>query len=182
MKRLTKKKKEEFVEEISKEISQNNLNLIVGFTGLSVPELQQIREELKEQGCKIQVVKNTLLERVYRKINYEKMCEYIQGPVFIVWTNVNDEIGIIKKIYGFQRQFGKIDVKAGLIRNELLTPKELALIEKLPGKKEIEAKVVLSLRMPMIRIVNALNFSILRVINNLKQIMEKRKERENGKD
>ncbi|HOL22695.1 MAG TPA: 50S ribosomal protein L10, partial [bacterium] len=77
MKRLTKKKKEEFVEKMREEIQKNNLNLIVGFSGLSVSEMQKIREELKEKGCKMRVVKNTLLERVYQKINFEDMCKQI---------------------------------------------------------------------------------------------------------
>ncbi|MDD5600781.1 MAG: 50S ribosomal protein L10 [Actinomycetota bacterium] len=182
MGRLTKKKKEEFVKQMSEDIKSNNLNFIIGFSGLSVPEIQQIREGLKEEGCKMRVVKNTLLERVYQKIGYEEMCKYIEGPAFIVWTNANDEIGVVKKIYNFKKQLGKIDVKAALVSNKLLSSKELSLIEKLPGKKEIEVKIVWCLKMPVIRIINALNFPALRVTNSIKQIANnKRKEIENGK-
>ncbi|MCM8777485.1 MAG: 50S ribosomal protein L10 [Candidatus Omnitrophica bacterium] len=181
MKRLTKKKKEEFVEKMSDEIQKNNLNLIVGFSGLSVPEMQKIREELKDKGCKMQVVKNTLLERIYQKINFGDICKHIGGPAFIIWANVDDEIDIVKKIYDFQKQFRKMDVKAALVGNKLFSSAELALIEKLPRKKEIQSQVVWILRMPVRRIINALNSPLLRVISDFKQIAEnKRKERKNG--
>ncbi|MCM8830056.1 MAG: 50S ribosomal protein L10 [Candidatus Omnitrophica bacterium] len=181
MKRLTKKKKEEIVEKMSQEIQKNNINLVIGFSGLSVFEMQKIREALKDKGCKIQVVKNTLLERIYQKINFEDMCRQIEGPTFIVWTNTDDEIDIVKKIYDFQKQFGKMDVKAALVGNKLFSSAELSLIAKLPRKKEIQSKVIWILRIPMKRIINALNFPILRVISDLKQISEnKRKERKNG--
>ncbi|HPP30129.1 MAG TPA: 50S ribosomal protein L10 [bacterium] len=183
MKRLTKKKKEEFVEKMREEIQKNNLNLIVGFSGLSVSEMQKIREELKEKGCKMRVVKNTLLERVYQKINFEDMCKQIGGPAFIVWANVDDEIDIVKKIYSFQKQFGKMDVKAALVGNKLFSSAELSLIEKLPRKKEIETKIVWVLRMPVRRIINALNSPTLRVISDFRQLAEnKRKERKNGEN
>lgn len=183
MKKLTKKKKEEIVERIIEEIKQNKCNFIIGFSGLTVQEIQQIREELKGEGCKMEVVKNTLLQRIYQRINQEDICRHIEGPTFIIEANPEDEISIVKKIYNFQKEIGKIDVKAALIGNKLYTSKELSIIEKLPRRKEIEAKIVWNLKMPMIRIINALNFPILRVINDLKQISEnKRKEKENGKD
>jgi len=182
MKRLTKKKKEEFVEKMREELQKNNINLIVGFSGLSVLEMQKIRDGLKEKGCRMRVVKNTLLERVYQKINCEDMCKQIGGPLFIVWAKSDDEIGIVKKMYSFQKQFGKMDIKAALVGNKLFSSAELLLIEKLPGKKEIEARVVWTLRMPMRRIINALSFPAVRVIRDFKQIAEnKGKERENGK-
>jgi len=182
MKRLTKKRKEEFIEQMSEELQKTNINLIVGFSGLSVLEMQRIREELKEKGCKMRVVKNTLLERVYQKINCKDICKQIVGPVFIVWAKGDDEIGIVKKMYNFQKQFGKMDIKAALVGNKLFSSAELLLIEKLPGKKEIEARIVWNLRMPIRRIVNVLNFPVVRVVRDFKQIAEnKRKERENGK-
>ena len=60
MKKLTKKRKEEFVKQMSEEIQKNNINLIVGFSGLSVSEMQTIRVALKEKGCKMRVVKKHL--------------------------------------------------------------------------------------------------------------------------
>ncbi|MCX8083153.1 MAG: 50S ribosomal protein L10 [bacterium] len=182
MKRLTKKKKEEFVEKMSKQVQENNINIIVGFSGLSVLEMQKIRSGLKGKGCKMQVVKNTLLERIYKKIDCEDMCPKIGGPAFIVWTNTEDEIGILKEVYNFQKQLGKINVKAALIGKKIFSAEELSSIEKLPGKKEIEAKIVWILKMPARRIVNSLNFTLMRIIQDLKQISEnKRKENENGK-
>jgi len=75
-----------------------------------------------------------------------------------------------------------MDIKAALVGNKLFSSAELLLIEKLPGKKEIEARIVWNLRMPIRRIVNVLNFPVVRVVRDFKQIAEnKRKERENGK-
>ncbi|HOL21821.1 MAG TPA: hypothetical protein PLQ41_03070, partial [bacterium] len=113
----------------------------------------------------------------------EDMCKQIGGPAFIVWANVDDEIDIVKKIYSFQKQFGKMDVKAALVGNKLFSSAELSLIEKLPRKKEIETKIVWVLRMPVRRIINALNSPTLRVISDFRQLAEnKRKERKNGEN
>ncbi|MGI6596052.1 MAG: 50S ribosomal protein L10 [Candidatus Ratteibacteria bacterium] len=176
MKKLTKKRKEEFVKQMSEEIQKNNINLIVGFSGLSVSEMQTIRVALKEKGCKMRVVKNTLLDRVYKQIDCEDMCGKIGSPVFIAWADENDEISILKELYNFQRQFKKTDVKMALIGDKVYSSEELQLIGRLPGKKELEAQIVWILRAPIRKMVNVINAPVLRLINDFKQISEKRKE------
>jgi large subunit ribosomal protein L10 len=175
MKKLTKEKKKEFVEILTDEIKANNINLLVSFSGLSVSEMQQLRRNLKEAGCNMKVVKNTLLEKAYKNVKFDEMSEKIGGPVFIIWAKSDDEINVIKNLYEFKKKIGKIDVKAGFISDRILSSEELERIGKLPGRKGLEAKIVWCLRLPAMRVVNSLKFPLMKLVNDINQIAETKK-------
>jgi len=175
MKKLTKEKKKEFVEILTDEIKANNINLLVSFSGLSVSEMQQLRRNLKEAGCNMKVVKNTLLEKAYKNVKFDEMSEKIGGPVFIIWAKSDDEINVIKNLYEFKKKIGKIDVKAGFISDRILSSEELEMIGKLPGRKGLEAKIVWCLRLPAMRVVNSLKFPLMKLVNDINQIAETKK-------
>lgn len=172
MKKLTKERKKEFVEMLTDEIKTNNINLLVSFSGLSVPEMQQLRIELKESGCKMMVVKNTLLEKAYKNISYDEMCKEITGPVFVIWSKESDEIGVVKNLFNFKKKAGKIDIKAGIIGKKIFSSADLEIIGKLPGRKEIEARIVWNLKAPVVRIINSLKYPVTRIVQDFKQMAE----------
>jgi large subunit ribosomal protein L10 len=175
MKILTKEKKKEFMEMLANEIKTNDLNLLVRFTGLSVLEIQQLREELKGSGCKMMVVRNTLLSRVYKDISFDEMSDEIGGPMFIIWAKDMDEIGVVKALFKFKGKAGKIDIRAGIIDNKFFSSRDLEAIGKLPTKKEIEVKIVWGLKTPFLRLVYSLKYPVMRVIQDFKQIGESKK-------
>jgi len=181
MKKLTKEKKKELVSEITEDIKESNVNLLVGFSGLSVMDMQGLRRDLSDMGCNMMVVKNTLLEKTYENISREEVCKGLTGSVFLVWTKGNDEIGVLKKLLNFKEKTEKIEFKSGIIYDKVFNAEELGSIGKLPEKKQLEAMVVYNLRMPLTRIVNALNYPLMRLISNLNQIVENKKEKEDGK-
>lgn len=175
MKKLTKQRKREFVEMLTEEIKGNNINLLVSFSGLSVSKMQQLRSELKEAGCKMMVVKNTLLEKAYQNVSYDEVCRDISGPIFIIWSKESDEIGVVKNLFSFKKRAGKIDIKAGILGNKILTSADLEKIGRLPGRKEIEAKIVWNLKAPIVRIINSLKYPVTRVVQDVRQIAETKK-------
>jgi len=172
MKKLTKERKKEFVEMLTEEMKTNNINLLVGFSGLSVPQIQQLRAELKASGCKMMVVKNTLLMKAYQNISCDEMCKDISGPIFIIWSKETDEIGVVKNLFNFKKKNGKIDIKKGVMGKKFFSSTELESIGKLPGKKEIEAMIVWNLKAPVVRIINSLRYPVTRIVQDFKQIAE----------
>ncbi|HNS33309.1 MAG TPA: 50S ribosomal protein L10 [bacterium] len=177
MKKLSKEKKKELVSKLTDDIKESNINLLVGFSGLSVMDMQGLRSDLSELGCSMKVVKNTLLEKTYGNINHEESCKGLTGSVFIVWTKGNDEIGVLKKLLLFKQKTEKINFKTGIINNRVFNEAELSRLSALPLRKQIEASVVFNLRMPLLRIINSVRFPAARLISNLNQISDNKKEK-----
>ncbi|MCM8807551.1 MAG: 50S ribosomal protein L10 [Candidatus Omnitrophica bacterium] len=171
MKKWTKKRKREVVEMLTEEIKNSKISILGNFSGLNVAEMEKIRDAVKQNGGNIMVLKNNLLEIIFKNLSKdESISKFISGPTFIVWSKEEKEIEIIKSLLNFQKDTGKIEIKGGLLYNEIVDKAKIEEISKLPGKKELEAKVIYLLKSPSVRLIYSLKSPILRVINVLKNL------------
>ena len=179
MKKMNKKGKEEIVKWLTEELKESRMYILGNFSGLSVSEMQNLRESIKEKEGLIKVVKNTLLERTLENLSQDKAVDYLEGPVFIAWTKDGDEVEILKSIYSFRKKTGKIEVKGGALNNNVVDGEFFEKLSKLPPLKEIQAKIIYDIRFPVIRLINSIKGPVVKIVNIVNQIKEK-KERENG--
>jgi len=146
-----------------------------------MPEIQSLRDSLRQSGATMLVTKNTLLARACTALGKEELTRFLGGPMFIVWSRDGDEISVLKTVLAFQRASGKIEMRAGILHGDVIDAEGIAYLSSLPGTKEIRAKIVLMARMPAMRIVMALNAPMRKLILVLRQIGA-RKENHNGKE
>jgi len=179
MKKMNKRGKEEIVKWLTEELKKSKIYILGNFSGLSVSEMQNLREGIKEKAGIIKVVKNTLLERTFKNLSQDKAIDYLEGPVFIIWTKDGDEVEILKNIYSFSKKTGKIEVKGGVINNKIVDREFFEKLSKLPPIKEIQAKVIYDVRFPVIKLINSIKAPVVKIVNIVNQI-KKKKERENG--
>ncbi len=180
MKKMDRQKKEKLVGFLSETINGNRINLVVSFSRLSVPDMQKLRGSVSRFDGNMMVTKKTLLQKTFENLDRKEMSDYLDGPILVVWSRQDDEVALIKSLLSFKSKKGKIFIKCGLIDREVFGEDDIALLGRLPEKKELEAKLVGVLRYPLTRVVNTFKFNISRVIADIKQIKEK-KEKEDGK-
>ncbi len=170
----TKKRKEDFVKTLTEEFKKSKINILASFSKLSVSEMGKIREIIKDCGGNMMVVKNNLIEIIFQNLSKDEVCKFISGPTFVVWSNNENEVELVKKLVEFQKDTGKIEIKGGLLNGEIFDKLKMEEIGKLPTKKELQSQIVYLIRMPSIRLINSLKFPVLRVINILNQIKTKK--------
>ena len=173
MKKMTKSKKVEFVKLLTEELNSSTINILGNFSGLSVLEMEKFREQIREKDAKLMVAKNTLLDKVFKNLKKEELCKCLNGATFVVWTKEKDEIAIIKSLLDFRKRTGKIELKGGSLGENIADANQLETIGKLPGRKQLEAKVVMFVKMPFARISNSLKYPAIKLINIIGQIKEK---------
>jgi large subunit ribosomal protein L10 len=174
MDRWTKKRKAELVKNLTEEFKNSKINILTNFTKLSVSEMRKIRDSIKDCGGNIMVIKNNLVEIIFQNLSKDEVCKFLSGPTFVVWSNNENEVEIIKKLVEFQKDTGKIEIRGGLLNGEIIDKRGLEEIGKLPTKKELQAHIIYLVRMPSIRLVNSLKSPIVKVINILNQIKTKK--------
>jgi len=174
MKKWTKNKKEEVVKKLTEEFKNSKINILGSFSNLTVLEMQKMRESIREVGGNIMVLKNNLINIIYQNLSKDEVCKFISGPSFVIWSNKENEIEIIKSVLNFQEDTGKIDIKGGLLNGEIIGKDKINQLGKLPSKKELQGRVITMIKMPTIRLVNSLKGPITRVINVLNQIKSKK--------
>lgn len=116
---ISKKAKEELVEEIARELQQAELIILADYRGLNVASVTQLRRRLKAEQCRYRVVKNTLTRLACRKIGLDKLEPYLEGPTAIAYTAA-DPVGAAKVMLEFTRENEAFSIKGGSCRGSCL--------------------------------------------------------------
>ncbi|MCK5350818.1 MAG: 50S ribosomal protein L10, partial [Desulfobacula sp.] len=76
--------KKELVERLAKEVSESEISILIDYKGLDVLKMTDLRSQLKNEGVRIEVVKNSLLKRASEDTDAALMKDFYKGPNAIV--------------------------------------------------------------------------------------------------
>lgn len=122
--------KKETVKEIESKLTNSKTVLLVNYQGLTVPEVSQLRKELREVGSEFKVYKNTLVNIA---LNNSKIAlnEFMDGPNAYLFSN--DIIEPIKIIASFAKEHPALEVRAGVIDNEVVDAETIGKYATIPS-------------------------------------------------
>lgn len=109
--------KKETVNEIQSKLAESKTVLLINYQGLTVPEVSELRRNLKDIGAEYKVYKNTLVNIA---LNNEKIAltDFMEGPNAYLFAN--DIIEPIKMVSEFAKAHPALEIRAGLIDNEVV--------------------------------------------------------------
>jgi len=148
---------------------------LTDFTGLSVPEITELRRRLKEKGYIFKVIKNTLARMALEELGKSHINEFLIGPNALV-ISYDDIVEPIKIIFDFKKEYQKSELKVGLVDDKVLNEDELETLSKLPGINELRAKVVGTLQSPIYGLVYQLKGLLNTLVWTLEALKKKKEE------
>jgi len=166
-------KKSELVVKIKDEISSSSIVLFADFRGLTVGQLTSLRRKLKKEGGRLSVYKNTLTRRALDElsIGYDK--EFLVGPSAIVHAQ-GDVVKISKALVEFKKEAAKFAIKGGILDNGILNTKAVETLASLPGREELLAKLVGSIKAPLTGLVASLSSPLRGLVYTVSAIKDKK--------
>lgn len=161
------------LEILTQKLEQAKSVVLADYHGLSVSQLQELRQEVKQTGGELMVAKNTLLKLAFEKSQIKIPNDKLTGPTITLFS-YKDEIAPLKALAEFAEKYQLPQIKAGLIVNDYLSADELNQLAKLPGKTELLAKLVSTINAPRVNLVFALKANLQKLVLTLKAIQEAR--------
>lgn len=164
---LTRKQKEQIVEELADKIKRQQSLIFTDVTGINVSEIQDLRRKLRESEIEYRMAKKSLIGLALEKEKQDIDISNFNGSIALAF-GYNDPIMPAKIL----NSFSKVKILGGIMENKVLTVdkiKELALI---PLKPELLTMFINSLKAPINGFVNVLNgvtrnlIGVLNAINN----------------
>lgn len=144
------------VNELARLLGSANFIVLTQFSGLSVPEMSELRRRLREAGAEYHVVKNTLTRIAAEKVGRTELVSFLQGPTAIAF-GFGDEVSLARTLIEYERGArGALKVVAGLMDGRLLSPADLNSLAVLPPRAELLARVVGGMQSPLYRLAGAL--------------------------
>ncbi len=145
-------------------VSQAKSVAVVDYKGLKVSQVTELRRAIKKAGGQIVVTKNTLFS-IASGIPDLK----IDGPSAYIFS-LTDEISAVKAVADFAKKNSLPTFKLGLLGDKVLNQSEISHLASLPGRDQLIAQTVGSLKTPLYRLVISLNWNITKLVRILKGV------------
>ncbi len=170
---MNKTEKEEIVSQVKETIKHSNAVYLTDYSGISVGNINQLRNEFRKEGVQYKVFKNTLFKRALEESGkYDKLADYIVGMTGYAFSSDNliAPAKIIKKYFDGNK---KLKLKACYVEDQYFSSEQLNELASLLSKKEIIAGILGSIDSPVSGIIGAINAVMRDLVNVIDQISKK---------
>lgn len=151
----TRKQKEEALEGVTQDAASAKSLVFVGYHGLTVPQIEELRRELRKEQVVFKVIKKTLLKKALALQKIEADVKNL-GEGLAVAFGMSDEVAPAKVLAKFQKANGALKIYGGILEAKFIDEKGVSALAKLLSKPELYAKLVGSINAPVSGFVQVL--------------------------
>ena len=171
---MNRNEKTDSISEVKEMVENCSAVFLTDYSGVNVEDINDIRNQFRNEGVKYKVYKNTLFKRALRESGkYEKLADHLVGMTGFAFTDENPvaPAKIIKKYFD---KNNKLSLKACYIENEFFDGSKLNELANLPSKNELIASIMGSLEAPASGIVGAINAVFRELVSVVDEISKKK--------
>lgn len=146
--------------------------IVVGYQGLKVSHLTELRRRLREAGAEVHVVKNTVFRVAAKEAGVADLNGSLTGQIAVV-TGQKDVSAASKALKNFAAEFDKLKLKFGYLNNERLDEATIIALADLPSIEVLRAKLLGLLNAPATKLVTLINTPASQLAQVIKAKSEK---------
>jgi large subunit ribosomal protein L10 len=165
--------KQAMYNEVQENVSGALYMLLADYKGMTMPETDAFKKLLRGANAQVKVVKNSMLGRISTEMGCGFGSAALSGPTAVIFGS-GDVVEVAKILKKFAGDKNKPAVKGGVLEGAVLTSKDVGALASLPGKKELQAKLVGTLAAPMTQFVGVMNQKVCSLLYVLNAVAEKK--------
>jgi|UniRef100_UPI00404AF311 large subunit ribosomal protein L10 len=158
--------KQYLVTEVETHLKKSDYVILTNFTGVTVSDVADLRAELRKENAEFHVVKNSSLRVAAKAMGLPEFEDSLTGPTAIVVGGANSP-GVAKIVTDFFKSKQKVEVKAAILSQKLLTSDDVKALAALPSLDVLRAQLLGLLSQPgtmLVRVLNAIPQSFVNVL------------------
>ena len=123
--------KEKVVSDLTSKFNESNFFILTHNNGLSVHEITNLRNQLREAGSTFKVVKNSLAKIAVNDTKVKDLSEHFNGPLAIVFS---EELTSQPKIISdFTKDNENLSIVGGFMDGEIIDKETISKLASLPS-------------------------------------------------
>lgn len=166
---LTKDKKKQVIDEVSKLLDESKLTVIAKYEGTPVKAMQELRRNGKENQTSLKVIKNRLVikaikdSKKFKDVNVDDLT-----GMLLYAFNPADEVAPAKVIADYAKKQKTLEFVGAISEDgKLMTADEVKALASLPSKNELLAGILNTLNAPMNNAMSSLSGGLGGILSGL---------------
>ena len=152
---LSRNTKEEILGGYEEAMASAEHAFVIGFKGITVNQVNDLRSKVRKTGGQYVVIKNTLARRAVAGKPLEQVKVHFTGPTAVAYS-LEDPVALAKVLTDFAKDSPVIEFKGGLVEGRPIEGSQVTAIAALPGRQELIAKLLFLMQSPIQRFVRVL--------------------------
>jgi large subunit ribosomal protein L10 len=130
--------------------------IVIGYQGLKVAHLTELRQRLTKAGAEVHVVKNTIFGIAAKESGVGDLGGALIGQTAVV-TGRKDVSAAAKALKNFGAEFDKLKIKFGYLNNQRLEAAGILALAELPSLDVLRGRLLGLLNAPATKLAVLLN-------------------------
>src|SRR5664279_3312319 len=128
---MLRNEKEAVIAEVAQLLTDTHDLFVSDYRGLTVTELSELRDKLRESGATFKVVKNTLGGIAADRAGREDVKSFLSGPTAVTFCG-DDLVGAAKALADFAKTHPHLVIRGGLLESSLIDEAGVKALASLP--------------------------------------------------
>lgn len=151
---MDRSQKEKLVASLRTVFEETSIVVVTHYSGLTVAEMNELRDKMRESGASFKVTKNRLTRRALEGTKYKDLEGMFTGPTAIAYSQ--DPVAPAKVAVDFAKTNKKLIILGGAYGEKTLDVSGVKVLAALPSLDQSRAKLVGLLCAPASRIAAVL--------------------------
>ena len=170
---LTKEQKEAIVAEVAIVARGAHSAIAAEYRGLSVEQMTKLRQDARNAGVYLRVVRNTLARRALTDTGYACMSDSLKGPLILAFSK--EEPGAAARVMrDFAKDNDKLVVKAIALSGNLLAPGDLAALATMPTRDEALSQLLAVMKAPIGKLASTLQAPVGKLVRTVAAVRDQK--------
>jgi large subunit ribosomal protein L10 len=153
---LTRAEKQTELAALESELRAAQSAILLDFKGLNVPQVTELRRQVRAAKGRYRVVKNTIVRRALQGTPFAPLGDQCVGATALAYTG-GDPVALAKVLTTFIKTAPALSIKAAVVQGKAIRAAEVTDLASLPGKAELYGRLLFVLQAPMVQLVSVLN-------------------------
>ena len=168
---MNKEQKKNYISEMETKFQKNESVLVTHYQGLTMTQLDKLRDQMREHGIKFQITKNRITRLALEKTKCKELSNLFTGATAVAFSD--DAIISARILSKFAKENESLKLLGGIMGKDILDQAGVQNVANLPTLDEARAKIVGILATPASKIVSILLARSEKMSNLSPEISEK---------
>jgi large subunit ribosomal protein L10 len=170
---MNRDEKSAAISELESNIGKATNAFLIEFKGITVPQVTELRRQVRETNSTYVVVKNTLALIAVKDSPLKALEKAFSGPTAVAY-NSTDAVVLAKALTKFAKDVPAVHFKGAMLNGQIVPADQIQAIANLPSREELIAKLLYVMQSPIRGLATVLQANIRNLAVVLSEISKQK--------